>query len=105
MSLAPMARDATARNAGRMLMRTMVRKVCSPNCDASPPIHQTAAQAMPMPRTAPAESAARWKPKANPLFSGGMLSAMRASRGAFRIPFPMRSTKRTAPTAVQLEAM
>ena len=50
------------------------------------------------PITAPAWSAARWKPKARPRIAGSTESAIRASRGAPRIPFPTRSVTRMAST-------
>ena len=43
------------------------------------------------PSIAPAASMARWTPKAEPRPAGGVLSEIRASRGAVRIPLPMRS--------------
>ena len=39
-------------------------------------------------------SSARWTPKASPSRAGGLLREMSASRGAVRIPLPVRSRKR-----------
>jgi len=47
---------------------------------------------------------ARWKPKAAPRISGAVTSAMSASRGEVRTPFPTRSAKRSASTAGQAPA-
>ena len=41
---------------------------------------------------APAVSIARWTPKAVPSPAGVLLSEISASRGAVRIPLPVRST-------------
>jgi len=56
------------------------------------------------PSTAPKWSAPRWKPKARPRSSDGVTSAMRASRGGVRIPFPTRSTTRNPITCHAAEA-
>ena len=58
----------------------------------------TSSRAIRGPITAPAVSIARWKPNARPSNDGGVPSAMRASRGDVRTPFPNRSTKRAAKT-------
>ncbi len=51
------------------------------------------------PAKAPTVSSAWRKPKAAPRWAGGVMSATSASRGAPRMPLPMRSTKRAATTA------
>ena len=50
------------------------------------------------PRNAPATSSDCRRPKEAPRSSGGARSAISASRGAPRMPLPMRSTKRAANT-------
>ena len=54
--------------------------------------------------TAPRVSAARWKPKTLPKDSAGTPSASRASRGAPRMPLPIRSTTRPSSTTGQTPA-
>ncbi len=49
--------------------------------------------------SAPTVSSAWRRPKARPRISGGVSSAIIASRGAPRMPLPMRSTKRAAISA------
>ncbi len=68
------------------------------------PIHPTSPAATSGPRTAPALSNPRWRPKAAPRRPGGAAFAIIVSRGAVRMPFPMRSTKRMKTTASQLGA-
>ena len=48
------------------------------------------------PTAAPAWSIARLKPNARPRVSGATESAIKASRGGFRVPFPNRSARRIA---------
>ncbi len=54
------------------------------------------------PTTAPVLSIARWKPYTRPRDSGRAHEASMASRGAPRIPLPMRSTNRIASTCCQI---
>jgi len=56
------------------------------------------------PSTAPTVSSDCLRPKAVPRRSAGVRSATSASRGAPRIPLPIRSTKRAAVSNVMLEA-
>ena len=57
------------------------------------------------PSTAPAVSAARWKPNDRPYTSGSDESAMRASRGDVRTPLPKRSVVRATSTCGQWNAV
>jgi len=50
------------------------------------------------PAKAPVVSMARWKPYATPRFSGIVESAISASRGEVRMPFPSRSPTRPRST-------
>ena len=54
--------------------------------------------------SAPTVSSACLRPKARPRISGGVSSAIIASRGQPRMPLPMRSAKRAAITAGALAA-
>ncbi len=67
-------------------------------------IHVSAAKPMSGPSTAPALSLALWNPNARPRIDGSTESAMSASRGDVRIPFPTRSVMRIAATCVTLWA-
>ncbi len=68
------------------------------------PAAPTSAAAMSGPRTAPALSNARWRPKAAPRLSGGAAAAIIVSRGAVRIPFPILSKNRIRATTGQTGA-
>ena len=56
------------------------------------------------PTTAPNVSAARWNPNARPRSACGVSSAISASRGAPRIPLPVRSATRATSTSGQAYA-
>ena len=56
------------------------------------------------PSTAPTVSSDCRRPKAVPRKSAGVRSATSASRGAPRMPLPIRSTKRAAVSAAMLDA-
>ena len=51
------------------------------------------------PIIAPVVSSARWTPKAAPSWRSGVESEIIASRGAVRMPLPMRSMSTVAPMA------
>ena len=70
---------------------------------ASPWRAETTNAAIDDPDTAPMVSIARWSPKAVPRYAG-VESAISASRGEVRIPFPMRSPSRAMRTTGQLNA-
>ena len=63
-----------------------------------PPSSSYTPRPMRGPHTAPAVSAARWKPNARPRRWAGVSSAMSASRGDVRMPLPVRSTTRATST-------
>ena len=64
----------------------------------SPANHSIAAMASKGPRTAPTVSSAWRSPYAAPWEAGGVMSAISASRGAPRMPFPTRSINRAVTT-------
>ena len=61
--------------------------------------------AKPGPMTAPMLSPVRWKPKALPKWALSTESEINASRGALRIPLPIRSVTRPRKTNGQEEAV
>ena len=71
---------------------------------ASPWTAPTMSAASATPITAPVVSIARCRPKARPRASGAVESAMSASRGAVRIPLPIRSPTRATRTIGQAVA-
>ncbi len=71
---------------------------------SSPCTAPTMSAASATPITAPVVSIARWRPKARPRASGAVESAMRASRGAVRMPLPIRSPTRATRTSGQAVA-
>ena len=95
---------ATAMIPGRSAASARSRKVARSSCAASPSERPTISAASPTPIVAPAVSIARWKPNARPRRSGAVESAISASRGAVRIPFPIRSPTRAARTSGQVVA-
>jgi len=103
-SFAPNAKTSTAKNAGIMLISTMVLKVCSLSAALPACSFHTTKAAISSPSIAPAVSAARCNPKAKPRCSSFTSSAKRASRGAVRMPLPTRSAQRMAATASQVLA-
>lgn len=64
----------------------------------SPPLTDMIAMAASGPATAPMVYSASLKPKPLPRISVGTISAIKASRGASRMPLPMRSQTRPAKT-------
>jgi hypothetical protein len=65
--------------------------------------YQRRAKARIGPRSAPIVSSARWTPNERPRFSGWLESEMRASRGALRMPLPIRSRKRKPAVGATVE--
>ena len=62
------------------------------------------ARAISGPITAPSESMKRWNPNTKPVRDGSLESRSSASRGAVRIPLPVRSTTRAPITQPQAGA-
>jgi len=87
-----------------ILISTMILKVSTPNTAELDCASQTANKAINNPIIAPDVSKARVTPNAKPRFSSLTESAIKASRGAVRIPLPTRSAQRTAATMPQVLA-